>query len=84
MSLGGPLRAFLVDHDADDLDVIRRIEFLQHFFGIRHLWHGFRRHERDSIDVLETRADQSLQVSALDVRRNVALQPLPGIARTFD
>ena len=84
MRLDGPLRALFVDHDADDLDIIGRIEFLQYFFRVRHLRHGFGRHERDGIDVLESRTDQGLQVSPLDVRRNLSLQPLPGIARTFD
>src|SRR5580700_8509142 len=34
--------------------------------------------------MLESRADQRLQVRSLDVSRNLPLQPLPGVARTFD
>src|SRR5580658_123946 len=34
--------------------------------------------------MLEPRADQRLQVSPLDARRNLAFQPLPGIPRTLD
>ncbi len=84
MRIDGPLRALFVDHDADDLHVVGRIEFFQHFFRVRHLRHGLGRNERDCIDVFESSADQGLQVGALDVRRNQAFQPLPGIAGAFD
>ena len=63
-----------VDHDPDNLHVIRRIEFLQHYFGIGHLRYGFWRDERNGINVLEPHANQCLQISALDVGRNLSLQ----------
>ena len=65
LGIDGPLRAFFIDHDADDLHVVRRIEFLQYFFRVRHLRHGFGRHERYRVDVLESRADQGLQIVRL-------------------
>ena len=42
LRVDGALRTFFVDHDADDLHIIGRIEFLQHFFRVRHLRHSFR------------------------------------------
>ncbi len=39
------LGAFFVDDDADDLDVIGRIEFFQDFFGVGHLRDGVGRDE---------------------------------------
>ena len=58
----GALRAFFVDHDADDLDVIGRIEFFENVFGVGHLRDGVGRDERDGVDVLEAGADQGLQI----------------------
>ena len=84
MRIDRPLRALFVDHDTDDFRVIRRIEFLQHFFGVGHLRDGFRRDERNRIKMLEPRANQGFQIIALEMSGNLPLQPLPGIARTFD
>ena len=63
----GALRAFFVDHDADDLHVVGRVEFFQNFFGVGHLRYGFRRDEGYRVDMLEPGADQGLQIGALDV-----------------
>ena len=38
----------------------------------------------DSVDVLETGADQGLQIVDLEIGRDLAFEALPGIARTFD
>ena len=45
LRLNRPLRSFFVDHDADNLYIIGRIEFFQDFFRVRHLRHCFRRDE---------------------------------------
>ena len=74
----------LVDHNADDLDIIRRIEFAQDGFRVGHLRHRLGRDERDRVNVLESRGDQRLQVLHLDGSRNLSRQALPGIAGTFD
>src|ERR1700733_7371954 len=84
LSADGPLRAFLVDHNPDDLHIIGRIELLQDFFGVRHLRYRLRRDEGDGINGLETIADQGFQVVRLEARGDLPGKPLPGIARTCD
>ena len=84
MGVDGALRAFFVDHDADDLDVIGGIEFFQNFFGIRRLGDGVGGDERDGIDVLKARADQGLEIVGFKFGRDLAFEALPGIARAFD
>ncbi len=78
------LRAFLIHHNANNLDIVGRIKLFQHFFRVGHLRHSFRRDERNRINMLESRADQGFQIVGLDVSGDLPLQPLPGIARTFD
>ena len=78
------LRALFIDHDADNLRVVRRIKFLQHLFRVRHLRNCSRRYERPGINVLEAGANQGLQIIRLDVGGNLHLQSLPGISWTFD
>ena len=80
----GAVRAFLVHDDADDLDVVRRGELLKHLFAVRHLRHSLRRNEAHGVEVLETRADERAQILNLNFRRNLSLEALPGVARTFD
>ena len=84
IGVDGPLRAFLVHDNSNDLDIIWRIEVFQYFFRVCHLRHRLRRNKRHSINVLESHADQGTEVVCLDRGRNLALQPLPGIARTLD
>ncbi len=78
------LRALFVDHDPNDLDIIRGIELLEHFLRIGHLRDRFRGDERYRIDVLETRADQGFQVVGLQVGGDGQFQALPSVAGTFD
>ena len=80
----GAVGAFFVDHDADDLDVVGRINLLQHFFRVGHLRHGLGRDERHGVNALEPGADQRAQVGSLDLGRDLAREALPGVAGTFD
>ena len=47
----GPLRALFVDHDADDFDIVGRIEFFQYIFRVGHLRHRIRGNETDRVNV---------------------------------
>ncbi len=84
LRLDRPLRAFLVDHDGDDLNVIGRVEFFEHRFGVRQLGHGLGRDERHRVNVLEPGADQGFQVVNFQVAGDLALESLPRVARALD
>ena len=76
--------AAFVHHDADDLDVVGRIEFAQHRLRIGHLRHGFRRYEGYRVDMFEPGSDQCLEIFDLGRRRDLSGQSLPGVAWAFD
>jgi len=82
--VNGAFRAFLVHYDADDLDVIRRPELLEHLFAVGHLRHGLWRDEAHGVDMFETGPDERAQVLDLNSGRNLPLEALPGVAGTFD
>jgi hypothetical protein len=57
---------------------------LEDGFAIRHLRHNFRRDEAYGIDMAKARIDQPAEVFYLLQRRDLALEPLPRVARTLD
>jgi hypothetical protein len=73
-----------LNKDPDDFDVVGRVKLFQNILRVGHLRHCLRRDERYGIDVLESHADQCLQIISLQFGRNYAGQPLPGIAWTFN
>src|SRR6266480_6545692 len=78
------LGTLLINHDGDNLHVLRHIDLLQHLFTIAHLWNCLWRDKTYSIDVLESRCDQRAQITRLKFRRDLAFQPLPGVPRAFN
>src|ERR1019366_3424976 len=78
------LRAFFVDHDADDFHIVGRIEFFQNHFGVGHLWDSVGRDKADGVDVLEAGRDQGLEIVGLQFSRDLSLEALPGIAGALD
>src|ERR1700722_12950974 len=84
---GGFYRPFSparVHHNANDFDILRRIEEFEYELGVSHLWHGLFADEADSINVLKARGDQIAQVLCLHLGVNDFGQPLPGIARALN
>jgi hypothetical protein len=57
---------------------------LDHGFAIRHLRDNFRRDEAYCIDMTKARIDEPAEVFYLLQRRDLALEPLPRVARTLD
>ena len=80
----GALCAFLINDDSDDLDVIRRVELLQHFLAVRHLRDSLRRNEAHGINVLEPRVDQRAQVLDFYFDRDLSLETLPSVPGALD
>src|SRR5580658_10607510 len=80
----GALCAFFIDDDADDFDVLGRVEKLKHGFGIRHLRDGGGGDEADGVNVLKAGGDEFAQVGGLGFGRDMRGDALPGIAGAFD
>src|SRR5262249_37087452 len=71
-------------HDADNFDVARQTDLIQHLLAIGHLRDGLRRHKAYSIDVFEPRLDKRTQVTRFQFSGDLPIESLPGIARAFD
>src|SRR6266487_3950793 len=80
----GALGAFLIHDNADEFDVVRPIDLLQHLLAVGHLRDGFRRNKTYSIDVFEPRRDQRAEITRLDFCRDLPFETLPGVAWAFD
>ena len=77
-------RAFFIHDNPDDRHVIWRIELLEHFLAVGHLGHGFRGNKAHRVNVLETGVDKCAQILHLNFGRDLPLEALPGVTRTFD
>ncbi len=78
------LRALLIDHDADDLNVGGRRDLGKNLLRVRHLRNGRRRDKTHRVNVLESRLDQLAKIAGLYLGRDIARQTLPRIARALD
>lgn len=77
-------RAFLIDDDADDLNVSGWIEEGEGLFGIGHLRNDFGGDERDGVNVGEAGSDQGAKVIRFNLGRDGPGESLPCIAGTLD
>ena len=78
------LRALFIDHNADDLDVVRRFELFEDLFTVRHLRNRFWRNKTNRVDIFEAGPDERAEVLNLEFPRDLARQSLPGVARTLN